>query len=273
LLIGAPLLILPFGAWSEPNRSIRAWRLYPSAQLVCYLVTPLSAGYAVINARFLLVPAAASIAVLGAAISTWTLARQRIAVSLALLLSLVFSVALGSGITAVPLPPAASALVLVLPVVVLLYRRPRGLILSTRLAGVAVATPVLIGVVLAGPLASHYDHGRGVLPFEAAAHYLRPTDRTIDVVGICEIYPFYGPDVDRHVLFLSDGGGFDPPFATGFSAWLRELFRHHATAIVVERSPEVCFGLRPPPEQAWILDHPNIFRLTRSVQGVSIYRL
>jgi hypothetical protein len=239
------------------------WALYPAAAIVCYLATPNSAGYggsfASTNARYLLVPLTASAALASAEAASWQPRTRRTACALLLLVALVSDCVLSNGITQPPLPSAPAFLVVFVPLLLLIVRWRPSLSIGTRPVAVASVLAALIAVAIAAPLQAHYARNRATLTLSDLADRVRPSIRTVDLVGVCGIYPFYGPDLTRRVVVLG-GDGLDPPFGTTYAAWLRELARAHVSAVVVTRRTEACVP-RLLTQYTWIAEHPAAFHL------------
>jgi hypothetical protein len=279
LLLGGMLVpIIVAGRRRERSIALWAWALYPLAQTIAYLMTPDSAGYAgewaLINARFLLVPLAASAALLAAESARLRPSHTHGAVNAMLGVSLLSTALLSTGITRPPLPPAPVALALVLPIVALARYMQKTIVVPRRaiaLGLLAVATAVGAS---SRALADHFQRNEKFLSFGDVAARLRPSDHVISVVGICEIYPFYGPTLDRRVLYATGAGGLDPPLATTYPRWLNSLQQAKVTAIVQARAPEACF---PPagdsPQIHWLAGHPRQFALFSQTISALLYEL
>jgi hypothetical protein len=278
LLSGMLVPILAAARRRERSAALWAWALYPLAQTVAYLVTPDSAGYAgtwaLINVRFLLVPAAASGALLAAESERLKPPHKRGAMNALLGISLVSTILLSTGITRPPLPPAPVALVLVIPLVTAARHMRKRIVMPGR--AVALGLVVLAAAVAASSsaLARHFRRNDSFLSFADAAMRLRPSDRVISVAGICEIYSLYGPTLDRRVLYVTGAGGLDPPLATTYSRWLSALRHSRVTAIVQARAPEACF---PPigalPQAHWLSGHPRQFAPFSQTPAALLYGL
>lgn len=276
LLAGSTVPVISALRGREHSFQRWTWSFYPLSQIACYLVTPLSAGYAASyaqnNARFLLVPAAAGAALLAAEAGRLSnKVRTRMECG-ALGLALACTLAFDSGVTRPPLPNAAVFLVPALLVLVIL-RSSRRVTLARRRT-LATAAAVGLAIVLgAHGLQAHYARNEQSVPFEPVAATLPAADSRVDVIGICELAPFYGPAFDRKVLFLTGTTGHDPPLATTYSRWLAQIRAERVDAVVVRPVPQNCFGRQSLPEASWVTGHPDVFRRLRVIEGVAVYRL
>jgi hypothetical protein len=261
-------------------RGRRLWALLPLAELVAFLALPTSAGtlthghidtvLAAINARYLVPGLGVTAAVLVAALARWDAAREPVAVAaLALVAAATTPVflalyrpdpgrELGLG------SHAAGAAVLVAGFVVL---RPRG-----RMRFAATALLLAGAVAGAGALADHYDGERlnAQVPYEDAAARLTAGAGAVDVVGICRLFAFYGPKLDRRVLYLTgDDGVVDRPLGTSSTAWLAALRANHVTHVAL--ADDVCYHGVDVPQRAWIAARPDLFRSVYHGLDVVLY--
>lgn len=264
LVLGGMLVPVLASARRRERDAVRwGWSVYPIAQFVCYLATPLSAGpggaLAVENSRFLLATAAASASLLVAEAVRLRRQRRRQVLAVTLLLAGASTLAYSRGIAgAAPVKALAAFLLIAATGAVVAARRVK-IRPGRAVAGAATALGVVL-VAFAAPLRHHYEQRRSALPYADAAMHLRPGDSIVSLVGVCQLYPLYGPDLRRRVEYLTGQDGRDPLLATTYSAWVGDLVRHHVTAVVVNPDSEVCF--RPHlPQALWAALHPDRFRL------------
>ena len=279
VLLSGVLLPLALAVKKRPSGLVAwGWTLLPAAALVAFLATPAGAGYLsptglglqAQNLRYalLMLPVlAASLATAGSMLSP---AWERLGIAL------LFGGALVSSIALNPTPPPARPLELATVTIALaaavgmliIKLRPNRLVLG------GLATSLALAGALAGPsLATHYDDRRLAvgLPFESARLHLDSTASPVAVAGFCEIYPLYGPDLTRHVEYLTGSDAqLERPLASTMTDWVDSLRQHQVSELVI--GSDVCFADVPVPQANWAAQNPDLFQPTFSLGTTIVYR-
>jgi len=130
----------------------------------------------------------------------------------------------------------------------------------------------VVAAVVAPSVARHFDNHRlaAGLPLERRTRRSVPWTTRWPWRGICEIFSLCGPDLDRHVEYLTgDDDTIKRPLATTYPKWLASLRSHHVTAVVTGR--DACFPLASyAPEVEWAATHPETFHLIETDQNCNV---
>ena len=153
------------------------------------------------------------------------------------------------------------------------------------LVGLLAIRPAVSAIVLAAggvifsigsPIdANHFDKHRIApdLPYGSFETRLPEPSQNVAIAGICPIYLFYGPDLNRHVEYLTgDDNTINRPFGASYDSWLDSLRNHRITTLVVRNGTDVCYPSPSlVPEAQWAADHPIVFHFIRTDAGAQIY--
>ncbi len=271
----------------ERDRLARAWSLLPAVGVVCFLVTPGSAGYLVngrlvpiiqsLSLRYILPFLIYSAVMLGLESSQLRPAAERlvvasistVAVAAVVYLGLFKPDYAGSFISAKPLA-AATVITATTAVIALRLVRVRRRV-PFRLA--AAATSVLVFAAVAPLLASRYDGHRmsAGMPYEDLRLKLAGHS-SVAIAGFCQIYGLYDPDLNRRVEYLTGADDqYNRPLATEYNAWLASLRSHNATAVVL--ATDQCLVVTPIPQRHWVHEHPDVFRPVFASSDGEVYEI
>lgn len=281
LVITGAALLLPLGALRAGRRSVPAiaWSLVPAALALAFLATPAGPGLVfdggvvevysqAFNLRYGIAFAAVAAAALAVAARRLREGLEQAVAGGALLLNAATSlhetwheVAWGKA-----LPVAAAAALAVAGATWGLRRVDR----RAALAGAAALG--VLAAVLAPAIGDRFDARRSSsgLSFEDARLFLEPIEGTVAVAGFCRIYGLYGPELDRHVEYLTgDDDGIDRPLAASEDEWLASLASHDVAALVL--GSDICYSELDLPYEGWVAGRPDVFELVAAPGEARVY--
>jgi hypothetical protein len=268
MFLSACAVGLPVVALARRERTLRTWvwAVAPVSMLLAFLVTPAAPGVVIggksepltqaLNLRYGIALIPVTAAVVAAELRRRSVTVDRLVVGALLLVGAITT------LTKAELPvPWRWPVVLAL---VVLAGAAAAAVLAQRLPKAVVAAG-LVGLVLLGaaatpPLADHHDDGRlrAGMPGEAERRALADVPGPIAVVGFCQIYGLYDPDLGRHAEFLTgDDETIDRPLVATEAAWLRSLERHGIAGLVV--GSDICYSELDLPYERWVAANPDVF--------------
>lgn len=280
ILLAGWSLVPPLVALVRRERTLRAWAwaLAPLTMVLAFLATPAAPGVLIdgtpepltqaLNLRYGIAVVPLAAAALAAELRRRSVRTDRLVVGALLLVGAATSLTKAE----LPVPwrwPLAAGVLglagLVLAAVVV-RRAPRSVVAAL------VGAAVLVGAAATPRLADHLDAGRLMagMPAEAERRALEGVDGPIAVVGFCQIYGLYGPDLQRDVEYLTgDDDTIDRPMAATEAEWLASLEAHHVSALVV--GSDICYSELDLPYEGWVASRPDIFQPVSSGGVMSAY--
>lgn len=282
LIVAGAVIIAPVSAALRRERDILGWMwaLAPLALLLEWLVMPGSLGY-VIHGHPVPISQAISLRYgyamipIDAAILAGELGRLPRRVDLGV--TAVWALAAG-GVSAHLTSPAfhqdkfrllGFALAIALIAFCLGLYCLRWFVSATILIGCAV------GVSSVAPIdANHFDKQRLSVGLQYASLARSfPDPGPIAVAGICQLYPLYGPDLNRRVEYLTgDDNTINRPLGASYASWLSSLRSHRIVLLVVRNQGDVCYPFSNYiPEAEWAATHPAVFHLIHTASDAQVY--